>query len=48
MNEFFWHQDSAFMALVEKPLTALGIVFAAMLIITIVLVIRSKGGSDDA
>lgn len=48
MNEFFWHQDSAFMALVEKPLTVIGIAFAAMLIITIVLVIRSKGGSDDA
>ena len=48
MSDYFWNEDSAFMALVEKPLTVIGIAFAAMLIITIALVIISKRGSDDA
>lgn len=48
MSDFFWHEDSTFMALVEKPLTVIGIAFAAMLIITIALVVISKRGSDDA
>ena len=48
MGDFFWHQDSAFLDLVDKPLAILGAVFVIMVAITIGLVIISKGGSDDA
>lgn len=48
MNDFFWHEDGAFMALVEKPLAVIAGVFAVMLMVTIFLVVISKGGSDDA
>ena len=48
MNEFFWHVDEAFMALVDKPLTVLGVIFALMIGVTTVMAIRAKGDSDDA
>ena len=48
MNEYFWYEDSAFMALVEKPLVIIGIAFAVMLAISVILSIRSGRGSDDA
>ena len=47
MNDVLWHLDSAFLELVERPLCILGIIFASMLAVTVIMVIKSKGGSDD-
>ncbi len=47
MNDFFWHQDSAFLEIVKSPLMILGIIFGVMIVVTSVLVIRSIGESDD-
>jgi len=47
MNDWFWFQDEAFMALVEKPLGILGLVFAALMIATIWITVHSGDDSDD-
>ena len=48
MSDFYWHIDEAFFSLISRPLLFLGTAFAVMLAITIAIVIRSKGDSDDA
>ena len=48
MNDVLWHLDSAFLELVARPLCILGVIFAAMFTAAVILVMKSKGGSDDA
>lgn len=48
MDDFFWHVEEAFLYAVGKPLIVIGAAFAALLAITIGLVIHSRKGSDDA
>ena len=48
MDNFYWHIEKEFLYVVDRPLVILGIALVAMIAVTIGLVIRSRGGSDDA
>lgn len=48
MDNFYWHIEQEFLYVVDRPLIILGIALAAMIAVTIGLVIHSRGGSDDA
>ena len=48
MDNFYRHIEKEFLYVVDRPLIILGIALVAMIAVTIGLVIRSRGGSDDA
>ena len=47
VNDYFWHQDSTFMVMVEKPLLVIGILFAVLLTAAVLITVRSYDDSDD-